>query len=135
MVLVRALVPAVYTLVMAYDGGATYRAGVRLDFALFSLFWYLLPYGVGMLVREPARERITRGMAVYLALMLPFLVVGLGNYSNRYLLPAWLSVSLVLAAICCDNRLVPLRNPIVLGMGLVAACGVFYFYVSHGLVL
>jgi hypothetical protein len=135
MMLVRALAPPVYTLVMAYDGSATYRAGVRLDFALFSLFWYLLPYGVAKLVREPVRERITHGMAVYLVLMLPFFAVGWGNFSNRYLLPAWLSVSLVLAAICCDNRLTPLRNPVVLGMGLVAACGVFYFYVSHGLVL
>src|SRR3569623_838992 len=33
LVLVRALVPAVYTMVMAYDASASYTAGVRLDFA------------------------------------------------------------------------------------------------------
>lgn len=135
MVLVRVLVPAVYTAVMAYDASATFRAGVRIDFAVFSLFWYLLPFAVAPLVREPVRERITRGTAIYLVLMLPFFAVGWGNFSNRYLLPAWLSVSLILAAICCDSRFSPLRNPVVLRMGLVGACGVFYFYIKHGIVL
>jgi hypothetical protein len=135
MLLVRVLVPAAYALVMAYDGSAVYQTGVRLDFAVFSLFWYLLPYGVASLVREPVRERIKQSTAVYLVLMLPFFAVGWGSFSNRYLLPAWLSVSLMLAAICCDSRLSPLRNPILLRMGLVAACGAFYFYVSHGFVI
>lgn len=135
MLVVGALVPGVYALVMAYDGSATYRTGVRLDFAVFSLFWYLLPFIVAPLVREPVRDRINRSTAIYLVLMLPFFAVGWGNFSNRYLLPAWLSASLMLAAICCDNRLSPLRNPIVLRMGLVAACGVFYFYVTRGIVV
>jgi hypothetical protein len=135
MLLVRVLVPSVYTLLMAYEGGSNYRTGVRLDFAVFSLFWYLLPYIIAPLVHEPVRERIKRGTAVYLVLMLPFFAVGWGTYSNRYLLPAWLSVSLMLAAACCDNRFSPLRNPILLRMGMVAACGAFYFYVSHGFVV
>ena len=135
MVLVRALVPGVYTMVMAYDASSTFKAGVRLDFAVFSLFWYLLPFVVAPLVREPVRERINRSTAIYLVLMLPFFAVGWGNFSNRYLLPAWLSVSLILAAICCDNRFSPLRNPVVLRMGLVGAAGVFCYYVTHGIVL
>ncbi|WP_424683469.1 EpsG family protein [Frateuria sp. YIM B11624] len=135
MVLVRALVPGVYTMVMAYDASSTFKAGVRLDFAVFSLFWYVLPFVVAPLVREPVRERINRSTAVYLVLMLPFFAVGWGNFSNRYLLPAWLSVSLILAAICCDNRFSPLRNPVVLRMGLVGAAGVFCYYVTHGIVL
>jgi len=135
LVLVRALVPAVYTMVMTLDAVGTYQTGVRLDFAVFSLFWYLLPFAVAPLVHEPVRERINRSTAIYLVLMLPFYAVGWGNYSNRYLLPAWLSVSLILAAICCDNRVSPLRNPVVLRMGMLAACGVFYYYVTHGVVL
>ncbi|UGB46051.1 EpsG family protein [Frateuria edaphi] len=135
MVLVRALVPAVYTMVMAYDAGSSYKAGVRLDFAVFSLFWYVLPWVVAPFVREPVRERINQSTAIYLVLMLPFFAVGWGNFSNRYLLPAWLSVSLILAAICCDSRLSPLRNPVVLRMGLVGAGGVFCYYVTHGVVL
>ncbi len=135
MLLVRALVPGIYAMVMAYDAGSTYRSGVRLDFAVFSLFWYLLPFMVAPLVREPVRERINRSTAVYLVLMLPFFAVGWGNFSNRYLLPAWLSVSLILAAICCDSRFSPLRNPVLLRVGLVAASGVFCYYVTHGVVL
>jgi hypothetical protein len=135
MVVVRAVVPALYTLVMAYDGSAIYKVGVRLDFAVFSLFWYLLPFAITPLVHEPVRERINRGTAIYLVLMLPFFAIGWGSFSNRYLLPAWLSVSLMLAAFCCDNRIAPLRNPLVLRLGLIAACGVFYFYVSRGIVV
>ena len=135
MVLVRALVPAVYTMVMAYDASASYKAGVRLDFAVFSLFWYVLPWVIAPMVREPVRERINQSTAIYLVLMLPFFAVGWGNFSNRYLLPAWLSVSLILAAICCDNRFSPLRNPVVLRMGLIGAGGVFCYYVTHGVVL
>lgn len=135
MVLVRGLVPGVYTMVMAYDASSDFRAGVRLDFAVFSLFWYVLPFIIAPLVREPVRDRINRSTAIYLVLMLPFFAVGWGNFSNRYLLPAWLSVSLILAAICCDNRLTPLRNPVVLRMALLAASGIFYFYVTHGVVL
>jgi len=135
MVAVRAVVPGVYTMVMAYDASATYRAGVRLDFAVFSLFWYLLPFVVAPLVREPVRERITRSTAIYLVLMLPFYAVGWGNYSNRYLLPAWLSVAAVLLTNSCDNRFSPLRHPGVLCMGMVGACAVFAYYVTHGVVL
>lgn len=135
MVLVRVLVPGVYTAVMSYDASSTFRAGVRLDFAVFSLFWYLLPFVVAPLVREPVRDRINRSTAIYLVLMLPFFAVGWGNFSNRYLLPAWLSVSLMLAAICCDSRFSPLRNPVVLRMGMVGACAVFCYYVTHGILL
>ncbi|HET6804266.1 MAG TPA: EpsG family protein [Frateuria sp.] len=136
MVLVRAILPSLYTTVMTMDGGGVdYKTGVRLDFAVFSLFWYLLPLAVAPLVHQPVRDRINRGTAIYLVLMLPFFAVGWGNFSNRYLLPAWLSVSLILAAICCDNRFSPLRNPVVLRMGLVGAAGVFCYYVTHGVVL
>jgi len=135
MLLVRVLVPAAYTLVMSYEALSTYRTGVRLDFAVFSLFWYLLPYVLSSFVHEPARQLIKRGTAVYMVLLLPFFAVGWGSFSNRYLLPSWLSVSLMMAAIVCNSRLLPLRNPLLIRMGLVAASGVFYFYVSRGLVV
>lgn len=135
MVVVRALVPGMYTLLMAYEGGTNYKTGVRLDFAVFSLFWYLLPFIVAPLVHEPVRDRINRSTAIYLVLMLPFFAVGWGTFSNRYLLPAWLSASLIVAALCCDNRFSPLRNPVVLRLGLLAASGVFYYYVTRGIVV
>lgn len=132
MILVRAAVPAIYNVVMAYDATSTYKAGVRLDFAAFSIFWYLLPYLVSRLVREPYRERINHSTAVYLVLLLPFFAVGWGNYSNRYLLPAWMSASLIIAAIFFHGRTTFLRNPILLRVGLVVACGVFAIYVKTG---
>lgn len=135
MILVRALAPSLYAYVMTHDAIATYRSGVRLDFAAFSLFWYLLPLLAAPLVREPVRENIKHSTTVYLVLMLPFFLIGWGSFSNRYLLPAWLAVSLILAAICCDNRFSPLRNPIVLRLGMVAACGVFCFYVTRGILM
>ncbi|UGB38512.1 EpsG family protein [Frateuria soli] len=135
MLLVQALVPSVYAIVMKYDAGATYRTGVRLDFAVFSLFWYLLPYVLAPLVHEPARQRIKDGTSIYAVMLLPFFAVGWGNFSNRYLLSSWLSVSLVLAAICCNSRLAPLRNPLLIRIGLILAAAVFYMYVSHGFVI
>ncbi|MCX7513928.1 EpsG family protein [Frateuria sp. STR12] len=135
MLLVQVLAPPVYAIVMKYDVGAAYRTGVRLDFAVFSLFWYLLPYGLAPLVHEPARQRIKDGTAIYAVMLLAFFAVGWGNFSNRYLLSSWLSVSLVLAAICCNSRLTPLRNPLLIRIGLIAASGVFYLYVSHGFVI
>ncbi|WP_049623638.1 EpsG family protein [Frateuria defendens] len=131
MLLVRTGVPVLYNMVMAYSPNAVYRAGVRLDFALFSIFWYLLPYVLGRLVREPFDRRIQHGAAIYLAELLPFFLIGWGNYSNRYLLPAWMSASLMLAAMCFHSRLAPLRNPVLLRGGLVVACGVFAYYVTH----
>lgn len=131
MILIRSALPGLYVTVMAYDANANYRSGVRVDFAVFSIFWYLLPFLASRLVREPFRELINRSTAVYLVLLMPFFLVGWGNYSNRYLLPAWMSVSLVLAAIACNGRTTFLRNPLLLRGGLVVACGIFYYFVKN----
>jgi hypothetical protein len=135
MMAVRILSPAAFAVVMAYGTDATYRAGVRLDFAAFSLFWYGLPMLLVRTVREPWAGRIVDLQGVYLVLMLPFLLVGWGNYSNRFLLPAWLYASLVLAALCVHSRLPFLRHPVVIGLGLLLSGVVFAFYVSSGVAL
>lgn len=131
LLLVQALVPTLYTAVMTYTVNPEYRAGVRIDFAVFSLFWYALPLLLAPLVQPRFRERITDSTAVYLVMLLPFFAIGWGYYSNRYLLPAWLATSLIVAAILCHSRLAVLRNPLLIRLGLVAACGVFYFYVTR----
>lgn len=135
MIFVRAAVPPVYTAVMAYEASTTYRVGVRLDFAVFSIFWYLLPYAASRLLSAPVSERIKESTAIYLVMMLPFFAVGWGSYSNRYLLPAWLSVSIVLAAIVLNSRTPLLRGPLLLRGGLLASCGIFYYYVTNQVVL
>lgn len=135
MKLVQGLVPSLYSFVQEYAANPDYRSGVRIDFAVFSIFWYVLPHMLAPLIREPQREMIVRSSAIYLVMVLPFFAVGWGSYSNRFLLPAWLSASLIVAAIICYNRVSVLRNPLLIQMGLMAACVALYFYVTHGIVI
>lgn len=133
--LVRATVPVVYNVVMDYVPNATFRAGTRLDFAVFSIFWYALPYLGAKLVPARMAEKIQESTAVYLVLLLPFFAIGWGNFSNRYLLPAWLSASLVVAALVFHSRVAFLRSPLFLGALLIAACGVYAYYVNHMVII
>jgi len=135
LVVVRAAVPALYTEVMTYSVNAVYRAGIRYDFALFSLFWYLVPFMASRLVQTPFSERIKQSAAVYMVMVLPFLLLGWGNYSNRYLLVPWVAASFMVAAIACHARTPLLRHPVLLRCGLVAAGGIFCFYVTHVIII
>lgn len=135
LVLVRGALPGLYELVMSYTPNRYYRSGVRWDFAVFSIFWYLLPYLLSPLIRAEHRERIKDSTGIYLVMTLPFFAIGWGYFSNRYLLPAWLSASLILAAVVYHNRLAPLRHPLLLRFGLIASCAVFYYYVTHEIVI
>lgn len=135
MVLVRSLVPSLYDLVMEYTANVNYRSGVRIDFAVFSIFWYALPHLLAPLVRSPYRERIKDSTAVYLVMLLPFFAIGWGFFSNRYLLPGWLAVSLIVAAILCHSRISMLRHPLLIRLGLIASCAAFYFYVVNVIVI
>jgi hypothetical protein len=131
LILVRATVPFIYNAVMDYSLSATYRAGVRIDFAVFSIFWYVLPILMSGLVRKPFSTLIKESTSAYLVMVLPFFMLGWGNFSNRYLLPAYLATSLMVAAIFCHSRISLLRNPLLLRCGLVISCGVFCYYVTH----
>lgn len=135
MKLVQTFLPFLYTFVREYAANPDYRSGVRVDFAVFSIFWYLLPHMAAPLLRESHREAIMHSAAIYLVMVLPFFAVGWGSYSNRFLLPAWLSASLIVAALLCYSRVTLLRNPLLIQIGLVGACLALYFYVSHGIVV
>lgn len=131
MIVVRAAVPALYNAVMDYSLGAKYKSGVRLDFAVFSIFWYFLPFMLSGLVRKPFNTRIKDSTAVYLVMLLPFFTLGWGNFSNRFLLSAYLAISLMVAAMLFHSRLSILRNPVLLRIGLIVSCAVFYYYVAN----
>ncbi|HEY5802776.1 MAG TPA: EpsG family protein [Lysobacter sp.] len=135
MVMVRAAVPALYELVMTYTENSRYQSGVRIDFAVFSIFWYALPYALSPLVKPEFREKIRSGTSIYLVMLLPFFAIGWGFFSNRYLLPAWLSASLIVAAVVCHSRLPALRHPLLLRFGLILSCAVFYYYVNNEIVI
>lgn len=134
-VAVGILSPTMYQTVMEYTATTRFEAGVRIDFAVFSIFWYVLPHLLSPLIKAEYREKIMDSTAVYLVMLLPFFAVGWGYFSNRYLLPAWLAVSLILAAILCSNRLSLLRQPLLIRFCLLVACAVFYIYVSKGIVI
>lgn len=131
MIVVRAAVPSLYNAVMDYSLASKYKSGVRIDFAAFSIFWYFLPFMLSSVVREPFSTRLKDSTAVYLVMLLPFFALGWGNFSNRYLLSAYMAISLMVAAIFFYSRLPFLRNPILLRGGLLIACAVFYYYVVH----
>lgn len=133
--IVQALAPGLHDLVMDYAARSELRAGTRIDFAVFSAFWYVLPHLASPLIKPPYRERILHSTAVYLVMLLPFFAIGWGYFSNRYLLPAWLAVSLILAAVICHNRLQALSHPLLVRFGLIVSCGVFYYYVTHETVI
>lgn len=135
MVVVRVGVPVLYNDVMNYHVDAVYRAGIRYDFALFALFWYLLPFMASRLVHAPFSERIKQSAAVYMVMVLPFFLLGWGNFSNRYLLVPWVAASFLVAAMVCHSRTPLLRHPVLLRGGLVAAGGVFCFYVTHTIMI
>lgn len=132
---VSEFLPPLYSMVMDYSANATFNAGIRIDFAVFSIFWYLLPYVVGRLVEHEYIDRIKEGGSVYLVLLLPFFMIGWGNFSNRYLLPAWLSASLTVAALLFSSRVPVFRNPIVVTAALVCSCGLYFYYVKHLIVI
>jgi len=134
-VIVQALAPGVHAIVMEYAARTELRAGTRIDFALFSAFWYVLPHLLAPAIRPPYRERVLHSTAIYLVMLLPFFAIGWGYFSNRYLLSAWLAVSLILAAAVCYNRLQVLSHPLLIRMGLIASCAVFYVYVTTGTVI
>lgn len=127
--------PTLYSTVMEYTANDNYRAGVRIDFAVFTIFWYLLVLAVSPWVQPAARKPLQDAASAYLVMVLPFFMIGWGYFSNRYLLPGWLAVSLILGAACCYSRIAPLRQPLLLGAGLAVACGVLFFYVSRGIVI
>ena len=135
MALVRMLIPPLYEVVMTYTATSRFDPGVRIDFAVFSIFWYLLPYALGSLVRTEVRQKIRESTAVYLVMLLPFFAVGWGYFSNRYLLPAWLAASLILAAMIMYSRVPLLRHPLILRFGLLLSCVVFYYYVNNEIVI
>ncbi|MEZ0474686.1 EpsG family protein [Luteimonas sp. B3_2_R+30] len=135
LIVVRTALPSLYQTVMEYTATTRFESGVRIDFAVFSIFWYALPHLLAPLVPRPYRERIKNSTAVYLVMLLPFFSIGWGFFSNRYLLPGWLAVSLILAAVLCHSRIALLRNPLLVRIGLVASCAVFYVLVTNVIVI
>lgn len=82
-----------------YDASTTFTR--RLDFVLFTLtsgivFHYLNKY----LLLEEDRDIFSRLLKIYWILVLPFFIFGFTLFSDRYLLPGWLYLSVLSAVFC-----------------------------------
>ena len=133
--LVHSVSPALYGIVMEHAADLNFRSGVRLDFAVFSMAWYALPFVAAPLVQEPYRERLKQSTSLYLVMLLPFFMFGWGFFSNRYLLPAWQAASLIVGAMLSLSRFRLLRSPALIDLGLLFSVGIFYYYVHTGIVI
>jgi len=132
---VKSISPLVYSQVMDYKYGSLYNAGVRIDFAAFSFFWYAITYVLAPLICKNVRDKIMVANSIYLTMLLPFFLVGFGNYSNRLLVPAWLSASLIIASCIYNCRIALLRHPVFLWIWLCVSCTVFYYFVTNEIIL
>lgn len=79
----------IYEYISNYDSFADYNSGVRVDFALFSIIptlYFCLIKVTGLLKIDNVAANVYR---IYSILLIPFWLLGWGNYSNRYAMPAW----------------------------------------------
>lgn len=86
----------VYSKVMEYGFAALYNAGYRYDFLAFSIAPILLLLIIRLFVgrRPTALSKIDALIGLYGAFLIPFLLLGYGAFSDRWLLPAWLLIPL-----------------------------------------
>jgi hypothetical protein len=89
----------IYDYVSTYDSFASYRSGIRVDFLIFSL----LPYFLYPFVIDKDKYSVDF-LNIYLCLIIPFLLFGWANYSNRYAMNAWLFMPLIFVHMLKVNR-------------------------------
>lgn len=111
----------IYGRISGYAIGAEYKAGVRLDFAVFSI---AIPVFVKCVVRffNTSSEYLDWAVSIYLSLLMPFWFFGWANYSDRYAFTAWLFASVVLSI-----GLAPIIKK--LSVGVVAIPSVISFFI------
>lgn len=121
-VLSEALGLGVYEAVLLYNSWADYDAGVRLDFAIFTLFQSALLWVAISRIRESRlRERALALLVGHCVLSWPFYLFGWANYSNRYAYFAWMYFPVALVAVGLMSVRVRVRGDLLLiGVGVSA---------------
>ncbi|MEX1200852.1 MAG: EpsG family protein [Methylophaga sp.] len=84
-----------YDFVAGYQENQAYQSGVRYDFLIFS--WLGLCFALIGRYFSNKKKVITSLLSVYIILMIPFLILGFANFSNRYAYTAWLFLSVLTA--------------------------------------
>lgn len=72
-----------------------YRSGVRMDFVVATFLAWLIAAVASRFIAQDLRDSITIMLRAYICLCLPFLLLGWGVYSNRYLFTPWLIMSVI----------------------------------------
>mgnify|MGYP002376948595 CR=1 FL=1 len=119
-------------IVTSYSPGAEYSSGVRLDFVAFSLGLFAVCY-----FGRAARRDLTAYTVLcrmYLVLLWPFLVLGFGNFANRYAFAAWMFVSVLLGVRAAAWASVRIDARATIGAMLVASA-VFVVAAFNGIAL
>ncbi|OCH97553.1 hypothetical protein A8135_13730 [Legionella jamestowniensis] len=89
-----------YGIISSYGRNTGYKIGNRLDFVIFTFtagafFYYMSKYFLNSI----DREKFLQLVKIYWILTIPFFLLGFGAYADRYLLPAWLYLSILSAVL------------------------------------
>jgi hypothetical protein len=121
-----------YGKVIEYGVGHNYLAGVRVDFAVFTfVIGCCFSLAIALLFRLETRRQLFSLFKVYWILVLPFFYLGFGAFSDRYLLGAWLFVSIMAGVLCTQVRFIKVPfEAFFLFFGIFA---LFFISPIHGL--
>lgn len=88
----------IYTKINNYASHLVYKRGIRFDFVIFTLGMGTLAKLAGyFLLQEKDKRVYFLLLKVYWILVLPFFLFGFASFSDRFLLPGWLFLSVIAA--------------------------------------
>lgn len=94
--LIHSFSESIYEKIVSYGEFSGYKAGVRYEFAVFTIGAGLLFHLLGKyFLTGRAQQQFMQFLKIYWILSLPFFLMGFGAYSDRYLLPAWVYLSVL----------------------------------------
>lgn len=109
-----------------------YRRGVRWDFLLFSLGWFIGGIVANRsfisMLHRPVYEKM---VDLYGLFLVPFLLFGWGNYSDRLLLVPWQLIPVIVSGALVLSRIRIRSHGSVYLLGLLGATIVFVVSVIH----
>ncbi|MEA3406389.1 MAG: EpsG family protein [Pseudomonadota bacterium] len=117
---------SIYQAISGYRTDAEYENGVRIEFAIFSIFplaLYFIAQQLDVIHKTQWLARLKPVLKVYLLLLIPFWLFGWANYSDRFAWSAWFAMPLFLTVF-----IYPILNkfsPALLFLLALMAGGVF----------
>lgn len=133
--IVRVAFPSLYAAVMNYVPEASYRSGTRLDFLAFSLGCGFVPVLGSLLLNGQLRRSSLKIADAYFVLLVPFLLLGWGNFSNRFLLPPWILASLGSGVVFSHLNLPLTRSRFLLSVFVLISGFWFCYMVRNQIIL